>query len=96
MEQNVHEAHTALTKEQIQAVINQKLDNTIYWLNKAYDARPQDPAAEKTLLELMAELQKMKREANENLGVKTRREPKERQRHTHGGFNAHSERTPRP
>ena len=86
MAQNVHEAHTALTKEQIQAVINQKLDNTIYWLNKAYDARPQDPAAEKTLLELMAELQKMKREANEILGLKPRREPKEHRRQSHGGL----------
>ena len=86
MAQDVHEAQTALTKEQIQAVINQKLDNTIYWLNKAYDARPQDPAAEKTLLELMAELQKMKREANEILGLKTRRESKEHRRQSHGGL----------
>jgi hypothetical protein len=86
MAQDVREAHSALTKEQIQAVINQKLDNTIYWLNKAYDARPQDPAAEKTLLELMAELQKMKREANEILGLKSRRELKEHRRPGHGGF----------
>lgn len=86
MVQDVHEAHTALTKEQIQAVINQKLDNTIYWLNKAYDARPQDPAAEKTLLELMAELQKMKREANEILGMKPRRESKEHRRQNNGGL----------
>lgn len=86
MAQEVHGADTALTKEQIQAVINQKLENTIYWLNKAYDARPQDPAAEKTLLELMAELQKMKREANEILGAKPRRESKERRRPAHGGL----------
>ncbi|HTN43479.1 MAG TPA: hypothetical protein VMN77_06745 [Nitrospiria bacterium] len=86
MAQDLREAHSALTKEQIQAVINQKLDNTIYWLNKAYDARPQDPAAEKTLLELMAELQKMKREANEILGLKPRRELKEHQRPSHGGL----------
>lgn len=75
---------TVLTKEQIQAVINQKLENAIYWLNKAYDVRPPDPAAEKTLLELMAELQKMKREANEILGTKSRREAKERRHHAHG------------
>ena len=84
MEQNVHEAHTALTKEQIQAVINQKLDNTIYWLNKAYDARPQDPVAERMLLELMAELQKMKREANEILRIKPRRDSKDHRRQNHG------------
>jgi len=84
MAQDVHEAHSALTKEQIQAVINQKLENTIYWLNKAYDARPQDPAAEKTLLELMADLQKLKREANEILGAKPRRESKEHRRPNHG------------
>lgn len=86
MTQNLHEARTALTKEQIQAVINHKLDNTIYWLNKAYDARPPDPAAEKTLLELMAELQKMKREANEILGLKPRRETKEQRRQHHDRF----------
>jgi hypothetical protein len=77
---------TVLTKEQIQAVINQKLENAIYWLNKAYDARPPDPAAEKTLLELMAELQKMKREANEILGTNSRRESRERRRQTHRGL----------
>ncbi len=86
MTQNIHGSDRALTKEQIQAVINQKLENTIYWLNKAYDARPQDPAAEKTLLEMMAELQKMKREANETLGSKSRRELKEHRRQTHGGL----------
>lgn len=85
MAQEVRGTDTALTKEQIQAVINQKLENAIYWLNKAYDARPQDPAAEKTLLELMAELQKMKREANDILGTKPRREPKEHRRQSHGG-----------
>jgi len=84
--QDIHGNETALTKEQIQAVINQKLENTIFWLNKAYDARPQDPAAEKTLLEMMAELQKMKREANETLGTKSRRETKEHRRPTHGGL----------
>lgn len=77
---------TALTKDQIQAVINQKLENAIYWLNKAYDARPPDETAEKTLLELMAELQKMKREANEVLGAKSRRESKAHRRQTHGGL----------
>jgi hypothetical protein len=86
MAENIHGSDAALTKEQIQAVINQKLENTIYWLNKAYDARPQDPAAEKTLLEMMAELQKMKREANETLGTKSHREPKELRRQTHGGL----------
>jgi hypothetical protein len=86
MAQDIHGTGTALTKEQIQAVINQKLENTIYWLNKAYDARPQDPAAEKTLLELMAELQKMQREANEVLGAKSRRESKEHRRRSHGGL----------
>ncbi|MBI3995957.1 MAG: hypothetical protein HY349_08280 [Nitrospirae bacterium] len=86
MAQEIHESETVLTTEQIQAVINQKLENTIFWLNKAYDARPQDPAAEKTLLELMAELQKMKREANELLGTKPRRDLKERRRPTHGGL----------
>jgi len=86
MAQDVQGTDTLLTKEQIQAVINQKLENAIYWLNKAYDARPQDPAAEKTLLELMAELQKMKREANAILGAKPRREPKEHRRQSHGGL----------
>lgn len=56
-----------LTREQIQVVINQKLENTLYWLNKAYDARPQDSAAEKALLELMAALQRLQQEANETL-----------------------------
>jgi len=86
MAQDIHESDPTLTKAQIQAVINQKLENTIYWLNKAYDARPQDPAAEKTLLEMMAELQKMKREANETLGTKSRRDPKDHRRQTHGGL----------
>jgi len=45
-------------------VIHQKLDNTIYWLNKAYDARPRDGAVEKTLLELMAALKRLKVEAD--------------------------------
>ncbi|MBI3811740.1 MAG: hypothetical protein HY283_06005 [Nitrospirae bacterium] len=86
MTQDVHGTGMALTKEQIQAVINQKLENAIYWLNKAYDARPQDPAAEKTLLELMAELQKMKRDANEILGAKSRRDLKGHRRQSHGGL----------
>lgn len=86
MAQDIRGTETALTKEQIQAVINQKLENTIFWLNKAYDARPQDPAAEKTLLELMAELQKMKREANEALGAKSRRDSKEHRRQAHGNL----------
>jgi hypothetical protein len=86
MAQDVHGTDTALTKEQIQAVINQKLGNAIYWLNKAYDARPQDPSAEKMLLELMAELQKMKREANVVLGAKSHRESKEHRRQTQGGL----------
>ena len=59
-----------LTKEQIQSVINEKLENTIYWLNKAYHARPQDSSAEKALLELMADLQRMKKQTNEALGEK--------------------------
>jgi hypothetical protein len=85
MTQNVHKVDTALTKEQIQVVINQKLENAIYWLNKAYDARPSDSTAEKTLLEIMAELQKMKRAANESLGAKPRLESRGRRRQTHGG-----------
>jgi hypothetical protein len=86
MTQSVHRVDTALTKEQIQVVINQKLENAIYWLNKAYDARPSDPTAEKTLLEIMAELQKMMREANESLGAKPRLESRERRRQTHAGM----------
>ena len=71
MGQDTKRPDAELTREQIQAVINQKLENTIYWLNKAYDARPQDPSAEKTLLELMAALQRLKLEANETLVRKT-------------------------
>jgi len=86
MAQNVNSAEEVLTIEQIQMVINQKLENAIYWLNKAYDARPSDPAAEKTLLEMMAELQKMKREANESLRIKYPPESRERRRSTRGGM----------
>jgi hypothetical protein len=38
------------------------------------------------LLELMAELQKMKREANVVLGAKSHRESKEHRRQTQGGL----------
>ena len=64
--QEVKASTVTLTVEQIHAVINEKLENTIYWLNKAYNARPQDSSAEKALLELMAVLQKMKNETNKS------------------------------
>ena len=64
MTQSLPGSGMELTREQIQAVIHQKLDNTIYWLNKAYDARPRDGAVEKTLLELMAALKRLKVEAD--------------------------------
>ena len=66
MMQEVKASTVTLTVEQIHAVINEKLENTIYWLNKAYNARPQDSSAEKALLELMAVLQKMKNETNKS------------------------------
>jgi septum formation inhibitor-activating ATPase MinD len=56
-----------LTKEQLQAVINEKLDNTLYWLAKAYHHRPQDDLTEQTLLEMMANLQKMQHDVNRSL-----------------------------
>lgn len=61
-----------LTREQIQAVINQKLENTLYWLNKAYEVRPQDSPSEKALLDLMAGLQRLKREVNDTILNKAR------------------------
>ncbi len=61
-----------LTRDQVQAVINHKLENTILWLNKAYDARPSDPVTEKTLLELMAALGRLRLDANESMGRKLR------------------------
>ncbi|HEY5649313.1 MAG TPA: hypothetical protein VIU33_07415 [Nitrospiria bacterium] len=60
----ISESGLELTREQIQAVINQKLENTIYWLNKAYDHRPEDSRTEKTLLDLMAKISRLKTEAN--------------------------------
>ena len=74
-----------LTRDQIQAVINQKLDNTIYWLNKAYDIRPQDSGVEGVLLELMASLQKLQREANEALIQKPLGDPSTRRRASQEG-----------
>ena len=56
-----------LTKEQLQAVINEKLDNTLYWLKKAYQVRPQDDQSEQTLLNIMASLQKMQGDVNRAL-----------------------------
>lgn len=53
-----------LTKEQLQAVINEKLGNTLYWLSKAYRLRPKDDQSEKTLLEMMASLQKIQDDVN--------------------------------
>lgn len=90
MTQEIRKADATLTKEQIQAVINQKLENTLYWLNKAYDARPQDPSAEETLLEIMAELRKIKRAANESLGAKSHRAPKEPHRAMPMDSNGHA------
>lgn len=60
----ISKAGLELTREQIQAVINQKLENTIYWLNKAYDHRPEDSRMEKTLLDLLAKISRLKTEAN--------------------------------
>lgn len=61
------ETGLGLTREQIQAVINQKIENTLYWLKKAYDFRPEDALTEKTLLELMAKLTQLRAEANTSL-----------------------------
>ncbi len=61
------ETGLGLTREQIQAVINQKIENTVYWLKKAYELRPEDSLTEKTLLELMAKLTQLRVEANTSL-----------------------------
>lgn len=56
-----------LTRQQLQAVINEKLGNALYWLSKAYRSRPRDVESEKTLLEIMASLQEMQRRVNRSL-----------------------------
>ncbi len=54
-----------LTKQQLQAVISEKLGNTLYWLSKAYNSRPGDDASERALLEIMAGLQSMQQNVNQ-------------------------------
>ncbi|HEY4485486.1 MAG TPA: hypothetical protein VI702_04060 [Nitrospiria bacterium] len=56
-----------LSREQIKAVISEKMDNTIHWLSKAYEVRPPDATVERVLLELMAGLQRLKFSAAEAL-----------------------------
>jgi hypothetical protein len=60
-------AYRHLTRQQLQAIINEKLGNTLYWLSKAYPSRPRDVHSEKTLLEIMAGLQNMQRRVNRSL-----------------------------
>lgn len=86
MTRDILRSDATLTREEIRSVINHKLENAIYWLNKAYDARPQDWAAEKTLLELMAVLQKLKRESHEALQHKAHAGRPIRQQPTPGSF----------
>jgi hypothetical protein len=64
MSRKSSESGQELTKEQLQAVINEKLSNTLYWLSKAYRVRPRDPHTEKTLLSVMAGLQKIQKDVN--------------------------------
>lgn len=67
MEYSGDRVDAVLTREQIQAVVDQKMDNITLWLNKAYDFRPPDPAVEKALLEGMAGLQHLRRRLTELL-----------------------------
>ena len=64
-----NQSNTALTRQQLLAVINEKLENTLYWLSKAYGSRPQDDESERTLLEVMAGLQGLQRRVNQNLST---------------------------
>jgi hypothetical protein len=64
MSEKVIEFPEGLTKEQLQAVISEKLGNTLYWLSKAYRFRPPDDDTERTLLEIMAGLQNMQQQVN--------------------------------
>ena len=61
---NLVEIPDGLTKEQLQAVLSEKLGNTLYWLSKAYRFRPADDDTERTLLEIMAGLQNMQQQVN--------------------------------
>lgn len=54
----------SLKKQQLQAVINERLENTLFWLSLAYDARSPGDKSEAVLLDVMASLQKMQREVN--------------------------------
>ena len=54
----------SLKKQELQAVINERLENTLFWLLKAYDTRPPGDKSEAVLLDVMASLQKMQREVN--------------------------------
>jgi len=64
MSENSVEIPEGLTKEQLQAMLSEKLGNTLYWLSKAYHFRPADDATERTLLEIMAGLQSMQQQVN--------------------------------
>ena len=64
MSEKSSEIAYVLTRQQLQAVINEKLGNTLYWLTKVYRPRPEDDESERTLLEIMAELQSMQRSVN--------------------------------
>jgi hypothetical protein len=51
----------SLTKGQVQAVISEKLEDTLYWLTRAYQFRPADEASERILLGILADIQKWQR-----------------------------------
>ena len=55
----------SLKKERLQALINERLEDTLFWLSKAYEARPSGDKSERVLLDVMASLQKMQREVNQ-------------------------------
>ncbi len=65
MSQGLSRPKEMLTKKQLQAVINEKLENTLYWLTRAYHLRPEDDQSEQTLLEIMVSLQKMQHDVNQ-------------------------------
>lgn len=54
----------SLTQERLQALVNERLENTLFWLSLAYEAGPSNDKSETVLLDVMASLQKMQREVN--------------------------------
>lgn len=54
----------SLTRERLQALVNERLENTLFGLSLAYEGRASNDKNEAVLLDVMASLQKMQREVN--------------------------------